>query len=302
MHTFGEEMRSRLQQLHIGVRRVDECSRQDAGKEHNGALHISRYRLRELQQNPDDITVAEIAELAKLCHTTLKDLLNLYLSYYPRLLGEAEQPPSTHLLPDQACEWPGSLASPCNETGLLPSGQNHYKFDVSSPLWPSGSHYIFGRIGLEDRTMWPLLPPGSIVRVNTRQKTVARHGSWHNDYDRPIYFLEIRDGFACGWCDLYDRQLIVTPHSLSPASPRSFALGREVEVRGRVMGYAVDNELMQRLGTSPTPLPPVASPAWRESAIIPERNRIAATRQSDKENGKPVKSPIPVTEPLQETA
>jgi hypothetical protein len=136
MHTFGEEMRSRLQQLHIGVRRVDECSRQDAGKEHNGALHISRYRLRELQQNPDDITVAEIAELAKLCHTTFKDLLSLYLSCYPRLLGEAEQPPSTHLLPDQACEWPGSLASPCNETGLLPSGQNHYKFDVSSPLWP----------------------------------------------------------------------------------------------------------------------------------------------------------------------
>jgi hypothetical protein len=302
MPTFGEEMRSRLQQLHIGVRRVDECSRQDASKQHNGALHISRYRLRELQQNPDDITVAEIAELAKLCHTSFKDLLSLYLSYYPRLLGDSDQPPSTHLLPNQACEWLESPGSPCDETALLPSSQNHYKFHGSAAMWASGSQYIYGRIGLNDRTMWPLLPPGSIVRVNTRQKTVMRHGSWHNDYDRPIYFLEIRDGFACGWCDLYDRQLIITPHSLSPASPRSFALGREVEVRGRVMGYAVDNELMQRLGALPTPLSSVAGPAWREGAMIPARSRIAASRQSDKEKAKPVECPIPVSEPLQEIA
>ena len=69
------------------------------------------------------------------------------------------------------------------------------------------------RIGLDDWTMWPLLRPGCIVRINTRHKVIARHGSWSNDYDRPIYFLEIRDGFPCGWCDLHDRQLLLTLHS-----------------------------------------------------------------------------------------
>jgi hypothetical protein len=241
MRTFGEEMRSRLQRLHIGIRRVDDLSREDAHTKHNGSLHISKYRLRELQRNPDDITVAEVAELAKLCQTTFKNMLGRYLSCYPELLGDADLPPSTQLLPEQASEWLESLPAPGNSTSILPSAHRSLNA-ASSPLWSSGSQYIYGRIGLSDRTMWPLLLPGSVVRVNTRQKIVARHGSWHNDYDRPIYFLEIRDGFACGWCDLYDRQLILTPHSLSPASPRSFVLGREVEVRGRVMGYAVDCE------------------------------------------------------------
>lgn len=240
MRTFGEEMRTRLQQLHIGIRRVDDLSRHDANTQHNGSLHISKYRLRELQQNPEDITVAEIAELARLCHTTFNDMLTRYLSYYPTLVGETELPSSTQLIPDQACEWLGSLESAPAKTELVP--KNQARFNTARPLWPSGSHYIYGRIGMNDRTMWPLLAPGSLIRINTRQKVVARHGSWHNDYDRPIYFLEVRNGFACGWCDVYDRQLILTPHSLSPASPKSFILGREVEVRGRVMGYAVDCE------------------------------------------------------------
>jgi hypothetical protein len=240
MRTFGEEMRARLQQLHIGIRRVDDLSRRDANNQRNGALHISKYRLRELQQNPEDITVAEIAELARLCHTRFNDMLTRYLSYYPTLVGETELPSSTQLIHTQAGKWLESLASAPTETELV--AKNQTRFSAASRMWPSASHYIYARIGMNDRTMWPLLSPGSLIRINTRQKVVARHGSWHNDYDRPIYFLEVRNGFACGWCDVYDRQLILTPHSLSPASPKSFTLGREVEVRGRVMGYAVDCE------------------------------------------------------------
>ena len=171
MRTFGEEMRSRLQQLHIGVRRVDELSRKDANNKHNSSLHISRYRLRELQQNPSDITVAEVAELARLSRATFKEMLVRYLCYYPELLSDADLPPSTQLLPEQACEWIGSLASPRDETAVLPTTPGNRKTGASCLLWPSGSNYIYGRIGLNDQTMWPLLPPGSVVRVNTRQKS-----------------------------------------------------------------------------------------------------------------------------------
>jgi hypothetical protein len=207
MRTFGEEMRTRLQQLHIGIRRVDDFSRHDANTQHNSALHISKYRLHQLQQNADDITVAEIAELARLCQTPFKVMLSRYLSCYAHLVDATDLPASTQLLPEQGCEWLDSLTLASDETELLAKSHGHLSFGPSRPMWPTGSHYIYGRIGQGDRTMWPLLLPGSIVRVNTRQKVIARHGSWRNDYDRPIYFLEVRGGFACGWCDFYDRQL-----------------------------------------------------------------------------------------------
>lgn len=237
-----EEIRACLQRLNLGTRKVDDSSRHDAHANHNGALHISKYRLHSLEQNAGDVTIAELAVLAKLCRTTFADMLNRYLRYYPSLVDNSKQWASTQLLSEQECEWLWSLPRPGQKTELLAGPPNRRNVSLSRPIGPSSYQYIYGRIGLDDWTMWPLLRPGCIVRINTRHKAIARHGSWSNDYNRPIYFLEIRDGFVCGWCDLHDRQLILTPHSLSPASTRSFMIDREVEVRGRVVGYTLDCE------------------------------------------------------------
>jgi hypothetical protein len=248
MKSFGEEMRGRLQQFHIGVREVDNASRKDANGKHNASFHISRYRLRELEQNSDDIRVAELAEFAKLCKTGFSDMLGRYLSYHPELVCNSDTPPSTEVLPEPS-KVLGSFAPAGGATELLQVISRASETN-GSPFWRKSSSYLHGRVGLDDLTMWPMIPPGSVVRINTRQRSVAPRGSWQNDYERPIYFLEIRNGFACGWCDLHDRQLILTPHSLSPVHSRSWTMGREVEVRGRVAGYLVDLEHKTEGGTA----------------------------------------------------
>jgi hypothetical protein len=240
MKSFGEEMRSRLQQFRIGVRTVDNTSRKDANGKHNPSFHISRYRLRELEQNSDDIRVAELAEFARLCKTTFSDMLGRYLSYHPELTGNSEMAAVTRLLPEPGRP-PGALAPACGATEPLQAVSRASEGN-SSAFWRKGSSYLHARIGLDDLTMWPMVPPGSVVRINTRQRSIAPRGSWQSDYERPIYFLEVRNGFAYGWCDLHDQQLILTPHSLSPAPSRSWIMGREVEVRGRIVGYLVDLE------------------------------------------------------------
>jgi transcriptional regulator with XRE-family HTH domain len=99
-------------------------------------------------------------------------------------------------------------------------------------------HYLYGYLGLEDCTMGPLLPPGSLVVVNSRLRQVAA-GGWRNEHERPIYFLELRDGYRCGWCRLDESRLILEPHPLSSCPPVVWEYPGEVELLGRVVGMAM---------------------------------------------------------------
>src|SRR5271155_665141 len=64
----------------------------------------------------------------------------------------------------------------------------------------------YGFIGTEDWFMYPLLQPGSLVMLDETRRKVVNSG-WGNEFDRPIYFLEHRQGYACGWCYQTDDRL-----------------------------------------------------------------------------------------------
>src|SRR5689334_1285677 len=59
----------------------------------------------------------------------------------------------------------------------------------------------YGLIGTEDWSMFPIVPPGSLVVIDDSKRRIAT-GGWSNEFERPIYFLEHREGYACGWCSL----------------------------------------------------------------------------------------------------
>jgi hypothetical protein len=99
-------------------------------------------------------------------------------------------------------------------------------------------HSMYGFIGLDDLTLYPLLRPGSFVQIDQRIKKILPFKR-RTEYDRPIYFVELRDGYACSWCELQDSQLILIPHPLSPCPTRQFKNGTEAEVIGRVTGVAM---------------------------------------------------------------
>jgi hypothetical protein len=100
------------------------------------------------------------------------------------------------------------------------------------------SKYTYGYVGTEDWTMYPLILPGSFVQIDEARNKV-RDEVWRSEYERPIYFVETREGYLCGWCSLHRETLIVQGHPLSPATVRIFRHPQEAEVVGQVVGVAM---------------------------------------------------------------
>jgi transcriptional regulator with XRE-family HTH domain len=97
---------------------------------------------------------------------------------------------------------------------------------------------MYGYIGLEDNTLYPLIRPGSLVQIDPSQRKITP-GKWKTEFERPIYFIELRDGYACGWCQLERTQLMVIPHPQSPQAVRHFEYPNQAEIVGRVTGVAM---------------------------------------------------------------
>ena len=49
---------------------------------------------------------------------------------------------------------------------------------------------VYGFVGLSDRTMYPILRPGSIVQIDQDERKILSV-EWENEHERPIYFLEL---------------------------------------------------------------------------------------------------------------
>ena len=72
-----------------------------------------------------------------------------------------------------------------------------------------GHRYAY--IGTDDWRMHPLISPGSLVLIDETKRKIVNTG-WTNEFERPIYFFERRDGYTVGWATLNDNVLIVQPH------------------------------------------------------------------------------------------
>jgi hypothetical protein len=105
-------------------------------------------------------------------------------------------------------------------------------------------NYRYGFVGTEDWSMYPLLAPGSFIQIDDSKKAILKDG-WVHEYERPIYFLEHRDGFRCGWCIELDNLLTLQPHPSSTVIPQVFRLPEEAEVIGQVVGVAMRLDLVK---------------------------------------------------------
>src|SRR5208282_1341503 len=99
-------------------------------------------------------------------------------------------------------------------------------------------HSLYAYIGLKDFTLYPLLRPGSFVQIDQRVRKIQPL-RWRTEFDRPIYFVELRDGYACSWCELQDGYLLLLPHPLSSCSVRRLDYGKEAEIVGQVTAVAM---------------------------------------------------------------
>lgn len=87
-------------------------------------------------------------------------------------------------------------------------------------------------VGLSDRMMWPLLPPGSLLKLDTKVRTVEE-GSWP-EFERPIYLIEYRGRFYCCHAQRRGDILRMISHAESPSPPSISIRARDARVRGQV--------------------------------------------------------------------
>jgi transcriptional regulator with XRE-family HTH domain len=93
--------------------------------------------------------------------------------------------------------------------------------------------YRYAVIGAKDDGMADLLPPRSLVEIDTAQNTVQVF-AWRTLRDRPFYLVWHGGGHACRWCQVDGRELTLLPHPLSREPVRRFKMPSEATVVGRV--------------------------------------------------------------------
>jgi len=73
----------------------------------------------------------------------------------------------------------------------------------------------------------------SFVEIDDRQNKI-KPGNWQNEFERPIYFVELRDGYVCSWCELNGSQLILIPSPQSRTQVRQVRYPADAGIVGRV--------------------------------------------------------------------
>jgi hypothetical protein len=115
--------------------------------------------------------------------------------------------------------------------------------DMEAVFFTESSRYLYGYVGLDDLRMHPLLRPGSLVLVDPKLRQIQNSG-WTNEYERPVYFIELHRECRCCWCRSENGKVMLVPHPLSSCAPEVYRCPEEAEVIGQVVGVAM------RLGPS----------------------------------------------------
>jgi transcriptional regulator with XRE-family HTH domain len=109
---------------------------------------------------------------------------------------------------------------------------------LEGALLNSHARYRYGYVGLEDHWMEPLLRPGSLLLLDPARQQVQT-SNWRHECERPIYFVDVREGYRCCWCTREKGGLILQPHPLSPCTPEVRRFPDDAEILGQVVGVAM---------------------------------------------------------------
>jgi len=104
-------------------------------------------------------------------------------------------------------------------------------------------------VGTDDWSMHPLIRPGSFVQIDEAKRQIKRDSFVH-EFEKPIYFLEHRNGFRCGWCTIRNGWMVVQSHAASGVPPEIYKYPSEVDVIGQVVGIAMRLDQEKRRRTS----------------------------------------------------
>ncbi len=199
-------------------------------------VHISR--LADIENGGVVPSLHKVYSLAVVYHLNPLKILEWYDIPLDRFLGDAVSfsAPQTHLMTSLGFSRAEKLAMPFSpECTEFLSRSAAESTGLRNILNSENGHHRYGCIGLRDRRMEPILRPGSVVLVDVSVRRM-QESDWSNEYDRPMYFVELHDGYRCGWFQQEGGRLVMQPHPLSRCMPESWKTPDDAEIVGRVVG------------------------------------------------------------------
>ena len=247
MDEAGQKLKKIRERLNLRFRDVEEASIKIAARRNNDEFIVALSRLADIENKGTVPSFYRLYSLCAIYRLEMSEVLSWYGIDLSSLASDAVliSHERTHLVGFQPEEGevqvplaldPGLdltrtvfLSRMIQRWGTLPLILLN-KLDLRT--------FRYGFIGTEDWFMNPIIPPGSFVVVDESRRRIAATG-WTNEFDRPIYFLEHRDGYRCGWCSLKEGQITVQPHPSSQCEPETYAYPEEIEVVGQVTRVAM---------------------------------------------------------------
>jgi transcriptional regulator with XRE-family HTH domain len=235
----GARLRAIRREWRLSLREVAQRSRRIARERGDSSFQISASWLTRLESDEKKLTVNKLIALAEIYNIPTDQLIRFF---YPgneesSILDQLSTPNATMLLTQ------GTLDS--QEKRLRPTtpfpGQSPDETTVFAKESAPSTPYLRGIIGKLDLTLDPMIPAGSMVKIDTTMREISPRKHWSHEFQRPIYFLKTKDGYVCGWCELDENSqwLTLIPHPLSPAPSRRWNYSTEVEILGRVMSVLI---------------------------------------------------------------
>ncbi len=260
MEDAGQRLKRVRERLNLRYRDVEDASLRIAERRNNDEYIVALSRLSDIENKG---TIPSIFRMYTLCAIYRLDVLEV-LQWYG---VDASLLPSdaagieiekTHAIGFQANEY-GEVQVPLRLDPGLDFAKTTYLSRMIQrwgrlPLMLLNGldlkAHRYGYIGSEDWSMYPLLQPSSLILVDESKRRVIMSG-WLNEFERPIYFFEHRDGFACGWCHLEDSKLVLQPHPASMYPPQIYKYPEDIDVIGQVVGVAMRLDPSRRRPNAP---------------------------------------------------
>jgi len=245
----GERLKELRVRLGLTTRDVEAKSQQIADERHSREYYLSHAWVTDIENGKFTPSIYKFHTFSTIYNRRITELLSYFglpfgdLSRHRMSIGV----PRTHLLdsgtdldmekvplpvqfkPEFRLERTNLLARVVEKWDEIPVGfLQHLDLRKS----------VYGYIGLEDYTLFPLIRPGSLVEIDAHQRKISTE-KWKTEFDRPIYFVELRNGYVCSWCQVDRGQLIVIPHPHSHQDVRRFDYPSQAEIVGRVTGVAM---------------------------------------------------------------
>jgi transcriptional regulator with XRE-family HTH domain len=245
----GTRLKRVRDRLNLTLRDVEEASTILAARHNNDEFVMVLSRLSDIEKKH---TLPSLYRLYSLCAIYRLDLFEV-LGWYGIDMAtqpadtQAIQLPYTNLINFGNNNMPGEVQVPLSLDPGIDTTKTTYlsrviqrwgKLPLALLADAEVKNHRYAFIGSEDWSMYPLVQPNSLILIDDSQRKIIDTG-WTNEFERPIYFFEHKDGYACSWCELGDKQVTLQPHPGSMRKSQVFKYPDEIEVIGKVTGVAM---------------------------------------------------------------